>query len=70
MTLTCGPPEDIDLGGVLYSEWKFQGRKLKDSERMRIEKSSTQSMLTISNIILNDIGKSKLTNFENSCFYV
>ena len=72
MTLTCGPPEDLDVGDISESEWKFQGRGIEDSERFRIRNSDQQSILTVNNVTLDDIGKSKrdescmLTNKKNS----
>lgn len=65
MTLTCGPPANIDVGQISGSEWKFNGWELKDSMRIKITISGMKSMLTVNNVILADIGKSKLAEFLN-----
>ncbi|XP_044025366.1 adhesion G protein-coupled receptor F5-like isoform X6 [Siniperca chuatsi] len=62
MTLTCGPPpENINVGQISGFEWKFKERGIKDSERMKITASNMKSMLTVSNVILPDIGRYKCT---------
>lgn len=60
MTLTCGPPpKNVDVGEISGSEWKFKEREIKDGVRIGITTSDSTSELTVSNVILADIGKSK-----------
>ncbi|XP_076611648.1 uncharacterized protein LOC143335878 isoform X4 [Chaetodon auriga] len=69
MTLTCGPPENINLGQISGSEWKFKGLEIKDSSRIKITAFGTKSVLTVNNVILADVGlyectvKGKVMNF-------
>lgn len=63
MTLTCGPPTNIDVGQISGSEWTFNGQEIKDSMRININISGMKSILTVKNVILADIGKSKLAEF-------
>lgn len=63
MTLTCGPPKNINVGRISDSEWTFRGREIKNSTRMKITTSDKKSMLKVKNVILADIGKSKLAEF-------
>lgn len=63
MTLTCGPPTNLDVGQISGSEWKYNGQEIKDSIRIQITTSGMKSMLQVNNVILADIGKSKLAEF-------
>lgn len=63
MTLTCGPPKNITLGQISASVWKFKGLEIKNSGRIKITASGTKSILTVNNVILADIGESKLAKF-------
>lgn len=65
MSLTCGPPENINVGLISGSVWKFQGREIKESGRLEVTTSSMKSVLTVKNVILADIGKSKIVEFVN-----
>ncbi|XP_030260214.1 adhesion G protein-coupled receptor F5-like [Sparus aurata] len=56
MTLTCGPPKNINVGRISDSEWTFRGREIKNSTRMKITTSDKKSMLKVKNVILADIG--------------
>lgn len=61
MTLICGPPpENIDLGEIYDSEWKFKALTIRNGGRIEIVTGGNMSMLTINNVILADTGKSKL----------
>ncbi|XP_035860708.1 uncharacterized threonine-rich GPI-anchored glycoprotein PJ4664.02-like [Sander lucioperca] len=55
MTLTCGPP-DINVGQINGSEWKFNGKKITESARIKVNTSGNVSILTVDNVILADIG--------------
>lgn len=65
MTLTCGPPTNIEVGETTGYKWRFNGWEIKDSNRLRITISGMTSSLTINNVILADIGKFKLAEFLN-----
>lgn len=56
MTLTCAPPSNIKIGNIASVEWTFKEQEVKDGMRMKISKSDTQSVLTVKNVILADIG--------------
>ena len=61
MTLTCGPPpENINIGQISDSEWKFRGRRIKNTARLKITTSKMSSELKVDKVILADAGKSKL----------
>ncbi|XP_049446567.1 uncharacterized protein LOC125897346 isoform X8 [Epinephelus fuscoguttatus] len=61
MSLTCGPPENINVGLISGSVWKFQGREIKESGRLEVTTSSMKSVLTVKNVILADIGHYECT---------
>ncbi|XP_067338974.1 adhesion G protein-coupled receptor F5-like [Channa argus] len=62
MILTCGPPpENIILGHISSSEWKFKELNIKDGGRIKISTTSSVSKLTVNNVILADIGAYKCT---------
>lgn len=70
MTLTCSAPTYIDVGETTGYEWKFNGREIKDSDRLSITISGMKSSLTINNVILADIGNFKLSKFlGHNIFY-
>ncbi|XP_042246628.1 uncharacterized protein LOC121882433 isoform X1 [Thunnus maccoyii] len=57
MTLTCGPPpENINIGQISDSRWKFRGLRIKGSGRFTITTSDNTSVLRIDNVILADAG--------------
>ena len=56
MTLTGGPPRNIDVGEITGSEWKLNGSQI-NSPRMTIAVSNDMSVLTVSEVILADAGK-------------
>ncbi|XP_068199381.1 uncharacterized protein [Antennarius striatus] len=56
MTLTCGPPDNVNVGDISASEWRFRGREITGSGRIIVGVSDRQSFLTINNVILADIG--------------
>lgn len=56
MTLTCGPP-DINIGEISGSMWKFNGREIKDGDRIDIISSIRDSKVTVNDVILADSGK-------------
>nr|XP_029135202.1 adhesion G protein-coupled receptor F5-like [Labrus bergylta] len=57
MTLTCGPPPtNINVGHISVANWKFNGREIKNSGRIKITTLSTMSLLTVNSVILLDIG--------------
>lgn len=60
MTLTCGPPPNNDVGQISGSEWKFNEREIKGDNRIQIIDSGMRSQLIVNNVILADVGKSKL----------
>ena len=62
MRLTCKPPENMNIGEISKSEWKFKGRELVESERI---KGTTSSMLTVQDVILRDHGESQIAEFNN-----
>lgn len=64
MTLTCSPPPNLEVGQISGSEWKLNGQEIKDSVRIKITTSGLKSMLQINSVILADIGKSKLADFD------
>uniref|UniRef100_UPI003AAD8E89 adhesion G-protein coupled receptor F1 n=1 Tax=Centroberyx gerrardi TaxID=166262 RepID=UPI003AAD8E89 len=58
ITLMCGPPpENINMGEISGSDWKFKGRDIKDSGKFRITTSSNSATLTINNAIAADSGR-------------
>ncbi|XP_078030247.1 uncharacterized protein LOC117252677 isoform X8 [Epinephelus lanceolatus] len=61
MLLTCGPPENVNVGLISGSVWKFQGREIKESGRLEVTTSSMKSVLTVKNVILADIGHYECT---------
>lgn len=59
MTLTCGPPpENINVGQIYDSEWKFKELKIRNGGRIEVITAGNVSMLTVNNVILADTGKS------------
>lgn len=67
MALTCeNIDESIDVGQISGSEWKFKGRRIKNSGRFKITTSDTKSVLIVGQVIRADAGKSKLAEFVNS----
>lgn len=56
MTLTCGDLE-INVGEISQSTWKHKGSEIKDSVRIKITTSGTESNVTVNKVILADIGK-------------
>uniref|UniRef100_UPI0037E7FD21 adhesion G protein-coupled receptor F5-like n=1 Tax=Semicossyphus pulcher TaxID=241346 RepID=UPI0037E7FD21 len=57
MTLKCGPPPfNITVGRISGAQWKFNGREIKNSERIKTTTSSMMSLLTVNSVILPDIG--------------
>jgi len=50
----------VNLGKITSSEWKFKGRIIRQG-RLKMATSENQSTLTVSKVILADIGKSKST---------
>lgn len=61
MKLTCGPPpENIDVGQIYESEWKFQELTIRNGGRIEIVTDDNVSVLTVNNVILADTGKSNL----------
>ncbi|XP_035534980.1 adhesion G protein-coupled receptor F5-like [Morone saxatilis] len=61
MTLTCGPPEGLAIGTISRSGWKFNGREIKNNTRIKMTISGKQSLLTIQNVVLADIGNYECT---------
>ncbi|KAL7388956.1 hypothetical protein ABVT39_024000 [Epinephelus coioides] len=61
MLLTCGPPENVNVGLISGSVWKFQGREIKESGRLEVTTSRMESVLTVKNVILADIGHYECT---------
>ncbi|KAM9339668.1 adhesion G-protein coupled receptor F1-like [Symphorus nematophorus] len=53
MELKCGPPENIDVGEISGSEWKFNGLKIT-GQRFTITNSGKSSTLKIKNVISAD----------------
>lgn len=60
MTLTCGPP-DVSIGEISGAIWKFNGRTIEGGPRVNIISSSTDSKVTVNNVIPADSGKSNVT---------
>uniref|UniRef100_A0A673BQU0 Adhesion G protein-coupled receptor F5-like n=1 Tax=Sphaeramia orbicularis TaxID=375764 RepID=A0A673BQU0_9TELE len=58
MRLQCGPPpENIDVGQINGAEWRFKGRVIdSDSGRLTASTKTSESELTVNNVILADIG--------------
>ncbi|XP_049914783.1 mucin-17-like isoform X5 [Epinephelus moara] len=61
MLLTCGPPENVNVGQISGSVWKFQGREIKERGRLEVTTSRMESVLTVKNVILADIGHYECT---------
>ncbi|XP_026197569.1 adhesion G-protein coupled receptor F1-like [Anabas testudineus] len=62
MKLTCGPPpENIDVGQIYESEWKFQELTIRNGGRIEIVIDDNVSVLTVNNVILADTGPYKCT---------
>lgn len=72
MELKCGPPpSEMKMGEVFNFGWKLYGRELKNNNRisMNYDVSDGTSTLRIDNVILADIGKSKLASNETSIIH-
>ncbi|KAM7367587.1 hypothetical protein PAMP_013873 [Pampus punctatissimus] len=54
MILICGPPDDINVGPISGSEWKFRGRIIKDSRRIKITTTNMMSTLRIDQVVPAD----------------
>ncbi|KAM7395024.1 hypothetical protein PAMA_006664 [Pampus argenteus] len=61
MTLTCGPPANINVGQISGSEWKFKERIIKDSGRIKITTSNMMSKLRIAQVVPADAGNYECT---------
>ncbi|XP_071384537.1 uncharacterized protein [Centroberyx affinis] len=58
ITLICGPPpENINMGEISGSDWKFKERDIKDNGRFKIATYSNSANLTINNTIAADSGQ-------------
>lgn len=56
MRLRCGPPpENIDVGQINGAEWRFKGLKIEGG-RLTASSGTSESVLTVNNVILADIG--------------
>lgn len=61
MTLICSPPQDLNVGNISDSDWRFNGLEITlDSDRIETSLSDRQSTLKINEVILGDVGKSRL----------
>ncbi|XP_067427681.1 adhesion G protein-coupled receptor F5-like isoform X2 [Thunnus thynnus] len=66
MTLTCGPPpENINIGQISDSRWKFRGLRIEGSGRFTITTPDNTSVLRIDNVILADAGLYECTLIGN-----
>lgn len=60
MELRCGPPAgNVDVSQMSGAEWKFKGQ-IVSGGRYNIATRNFESNLTVTNVILADIGKSKM----------
>ncbi|KAM4521798.1 uncharacterized protein PAE49_001773 [Odontesthes bonariensis] len=58
----------INIGTITSSEWKFKGRKIRQG-RLKVATSERQSTLTVSKVILADIGLYECT-LKGTDFYL
>lgn len=56
MTLTCGPPE-FSVGEISGAIWKLNNRIIEGSPRIDTISSTTDSKLTVNNVVHADSGK-------------
>ncbi|XP_034018009.1 adhesion G protein-coupled receptor F5-like isoform X2 [Thalassophryne amazonica] len=61
LQVTCGQPDNFDVGQLSGSVWIINGKKLTDNSRVTIITSDSESTLEIKNVILADSGNYECT---------